>query len=1272
MNMNKELKKSLTTVAGDILKIAYDANEDRIKKNLSDSQFRKVRKLANNPELFVKDTIAKKKKQARKYLPIKHDGNFNYTVVSAVYNVEKYLDEYFESLVNQSINFKKHIHLILVDDGSTDGSASIIKKWQKKFPKNIHYYYKENGGQGSARKLGLQYVETDWVTFIDADDFVNIDYFYNVDKIVSNDDAISMVCCNQIYYFEDKNQYIDRHPLNYRFKDGVKSVKFKDIGKNIHFSAALSFLKVAKIPHDLTFDEHLKPTFEDGKFINSFILEQNAEDKICYNPNSKYFNRKREDKSSTMDGIWEHKGQFTTVFERGYLDILPKCKQEKGYIPVFLQRTILWEMLKLVKQLLNRSEVINFLSEEERSNFLMNMDEVFTYIDKDVIMSYELGNCGFSRQLGMLGCFKKLDVDRQVAYLDKIDFDKNLFELRFFSSIDSDFMLLVDNEEVFPAYYKKTNRYFLDRVFLTEHRLWYSLDLLKNKKIADFSVNQRRAYVNFNKQKDKKGIVIADILNHPKTTTNNNIWLLMDRDDRAGDNAEFLYDYIQENQQHIQPYFVLGRNSIDWDRLKDKNYNLIEHGSLEHKKLLEKCSIVASSQIGYLVEPFDDINKKYKVVFLQHGITKDDVSNWLNNLNIDLLVTASMSEYLSIVDDYSKYIYGKKDVVLSGFPRFDSLYKNINNYDKKISLIFTWRKYIAGNFVENGKSERQINPDFKNTTYYQKLNELLNSNDLKQLVDKYGYQVEICPHPNMVPYIQFFDIPPHIMVVDSEKRMHDLINESQILITDFSSVAFDFAYQNKNVLYYQFDQKEFFSGEHTYQKGYFDYEQHGFGAVVETQTDLLTALEQVLQNNGEPVEPYATRIRETFPFIDNNNCERVYQAIQNLYEPSNNPVNIVILSEMLNNAYKHQAWGLVVSRATALLKYEPDNIHAQSLLVQGLMNTEQWQQANDVLEQYQLGDDIAVARELAFLMAIGRGDWQSAVDVYPQLEPGFALAYKQVQALERLNDTDGAIKLISELQQQELSDAKHTALLLRLLNVKGQYEQIIEQSEPVAMMSDDELAELKPQLLLSRAYRMLSEYDLAYAQLVAFEQHTKDDLHCRLEIAKLAFVQENYAKCIDQFDKLVEAGYVLSAGEYNRYLQAVYLTQNYAKYVQLFERFDVAQCSDEAKIAYIKCLVQQQNWQDALARAEQLSLADSPELAYELMLANYRLGDVEMVYHADTRPSREDSYDYWSLIAEIALLMGDVEQEKYCYRGMIAIYPERDKKENIAKLQALR
>ena len=121
---------------------------------------RRINKFKKDPISFLEGSYEKRSTQFRKHIPIKYMGSNNFTIVSAVYNVEKYLEDYFHSLINQSLSFKNHIRIILVDDGSTDKSADIIKKWQKKYPKNITYLHKENGGQASARNLGLDYVKT--------------------------------------------------------------------------------------------------------------------------------------------------------------------------------------------------------------------------------------------------------------------------------------------------------------------------------------------------------------------------------------------------------------------------------------------------------------------------------------------------------------------------------------------------------------------------------------------------------------------------------------------------------------------------------------------------------------------------------------------------------------------------------------------------------------------------------------------------------------------------------------------------------------------------------------------------------------------------------------------------------------------------------------------------------------------------------------------------------------------------------------------------------
>ncbi|EGC6736796.1 glycosyltransferase, partial [Campylobacter coli] len=213
------------------------------------------------------------------FKPKKHKGFTQYAIISAVYNVEKYLDDYFNSIINQRLDFKKNIFMILVDDGSTDNSAQIIKKYQKKYPKNIVYLYKENGGQASARNLGLKYMQENdyqipWVTFTDPDDFLDRNYFYEVDKFLATHKAndICMIGCNVIFYYEKQKLYKDNHALNFKFKSGVQVKENYNLDSFIQLSAASCFMNIGYLDK-LLFDEKLKPNFEDAKFINEYLLD---------------------------------------------------------------------------------------------------------------------------------------------------------------------------------------------------------------------------------------------------------------------------------------------------------------------------------------------------------------------------------------------------------------------------------------------------------------------------------------------------------------------------------------------------------------------------------------------------------------------------------------------------------------------------------------------------------------------------------------------------------------------------------------------------------------------------------------------------------------------------------------------------------------------------------------------------------------------------------------------------------------------------------------
>ncbi len=146
------------------------------------------------------------------------------------------------------------------------------------------------------------------------------------------------------------------------------------------------------------------------------------------------------------------------------------------------------------------------------------------------------------------------------------------------------------------------------------------------------------------------------------------------------------------------------------------------------------------------------------------------------------------------------------------------------------------------------------------------------------MCEKYIYTMVFNPHPIIASYLKNFNIPSYIKIASQNESLQKLFCNSSLMITDYSSVAFEMAYLNKPVIYYQFDQEEFFSS-HTLQKGYFDYEKNGFGPVAEDEQYLLKELEKLLQNNCKLFDIYKNNIDSTFAFKDGKCCERIYRVI---------------------------------------------------------------------------------------------------------------------------------------------------------------------------------------------------------------------------------------------------------------------------------------------------------------------------------------------------------------------------------------------------------
>ena len=112
------------------------------------------------------------------------------SVIVPVYNTDSYLQICLESIAKQTYS---NFEVILVDDGSTDNSAEICKKFVES-DSRFHYFYKKNEGQATARNFGLKRVKGDFISFIDSDDFIHQDYLNVMIGTIEREQADVAVC----------------------------------------------------------------------------------------------------------------------------------------------------------------------------------------------------------------------------------------------------------------------------------------------------------------------------------------------------------------------------------------------------------------------------------------------------------------------------------------------------------------------------------------------------------------------------------------------------------------------------------------------------------------------------------------------------------------------------------------------------------------------------------------------------------------------------------------------------------------------------------------------------------------------------------------------------------------------------------------------------------------------------------------------------------------------------------------------------------------------
>ncbi|MET3548175.1 glycosyltransferase involved in cell wall biosynthesis [Paenibacillus favisporus] len=729
---------------------------------------------------------------------------YKISVIVPVYNVESYISDCLDSIINQTLGIDQ-IEVIIVDDGSTDRSIEIAESYTEKHHSVRIIHSNENGGPGRARNIGLQYVTSNYFAFLDADDFISPNTFEHTLRLFSKFDCDLVIY--EYEYYSKKGVTYERNPSGKLFEKNQLVTNITEVPEIIFAMSMCNKILSSKFKRLIHFPSS---RFED--IVVSAKTTFNAE-RIYITNECKYYYRKREsqDDKSRTDAYLEQKANYFDHFEvnQSMSKLSIDYPEFKELLDWFNARSMVPFIYNMFKK--------RFFSKQEKKRLFSLAHQILKGVSPEAIN--RIDNV-ISRSV-----LRKTQAGKMNWFLFKIQFDKLVYQQK--------------------SLYKK---------------------IRKIHKVISFI----------------PAIFLSFIFKiHPKYR---DVWLICERGCDAKDNGFIFFEYLRINHPEINAFYLVDKYSKSFDKVKPLG-NVVQYLSLKHKLLFVSSTKLISAHKG-TIEPwnykifrqyFGFLSPKQKYIFLQHGITKDDVSYALGRKNtfFDLFITGAKPEFEYIKE---KFGYKPSEVIYTGFARFDKLLPKDGK--KQILFMPTWRNGIMNTSWSNSETIDDL--IFLESIYYKRLQSLLLNRSLIDLLEDNDYDLIFYPHDETQPYLKYFStVSNRVKIADKESNdVQTILRESKLLITDYSSVFFDFGFMDKPTIYYQFD-KDFYLKNH-YKQGYFNYEHDGFGPIVNDERDVITFIDYYFKTGFLVEEEYLLRINRFFEIRDNKNCIRIFEAIRKL------------------------------------------------------------------------------------------------------------------------------------------------------------------------------------------------------------------------------------------------------------------------------------------------------------------------------------------------------------------------------------------------------
>ena len=343
--------------------------------------------------------------------------------------------------------------------------------------------------------------------------------------------------------------------------------------------------------------------------------------------------------------------------------------------------------------------------------------------------------------------------------------------------------------------------------------------------------------------------------------------------ERYEESASVLYEKIID-LGYKNVYYILDKNSPKYNAIKEKyKKNIIDKGSLKHLIYFFKCkNFVGTETLGHAIQLRASnkvISKKIKdkknrYVFLQHGVMymvslDAEMRSGFRSNNFDLYRVVVSSK---LEKDHFIELGGlkEKELYVTGLAKFD----NCMRYDNadKIVIMPTWRRWET--------NEASI--DFTKTKYYKMLERMVDS-----IPGEYHNKLIVLPHPLMKKVISETEDKLSKYMVSDDTSYDDVLKTCDLLITDYSSIAYDAFYRGAKVIFY-WEEKEECMKHYGGNAHLMINEDNIYGDICYNKNDLKRVFAKNYMKKQK--SDYIKKYKQIVEFDDGKNSERIIECLK--------------------------------------------------------------------------------------------------------------------------------------------------------------------------------------------------------------------------------------------------------------------------------------------------------------------------------------------------------------------------------------------------------